>query len=157
MILQEMIELILGVTIYFFVVSAFYFIWKKMSLWVVVKALDMKVKNLAVGYGLYFSMLTVGAAFCFNKLFLIFGIIILSSLGALSVIALCLSPLVLGSFISRYMLFKDNKVVTYTNTLFAVIFMGIVFYLPYLGAFVLFSLFAYTLGIVSKYIAHSIF
>lgn len=152
-----MIEMILGVTIYFFVVSAFYFKYRKMSLWVVVKSLDMKIKNLAVGYGLYFSMLTIGAAFCFNKLFLIFGLGILLALFALSAIAICLAPLVLGALISRYMLFKDKSIVTYANTLLAVIFMGIVFYLPYLGAFALFSLFAYTLGIVSKYIAHSIF
>lgn len=152
-----MLEMILMITVYFFVTSIFYFKWRNMSLWVVVKAIDMKFKNLALGYGLYFSMLTVGAAFCLNKLFFIFGIVMLSSLGVLSAVALCLTPLVLGSLISRYMLLKDIKIITHTNTLLAIMFMAIVFYLPYLGAFALFSLFAYTLGIVTKYISHTIF
>lgn len=157
MILQEIIELILGVTLYFFVASAFYFKWRKMSLWVVVKALDMKIKNLVFGYAGFLSLLIVGAAFCFNKLFLIFGIGIAIVLISISFVSILLCPIVLGSLISRYMLFKDKGIVTHANTLLAVLFIGVVSYVPYLGAFLLFSLFAYVLALVSKYISHSIF
>jgi hypothetical protein len=75
----------------------------------------------------------------------------------LSTISLLLCPIVLGALISRYMMFKDRGIVTHANTLLAVIFIGLVMYVPYLGVFVLFTLFAYVLILVSKYILHSIF
>ncbi len=157
MFLQSLIEFTLGISLYFFIASLFYIKYKKMSLWVAVKALDMKGKDLIIGYGVYFSMLIIGIAFCLNKLFLIFGIFILFSLFFLSLISFCLVPFVLGAIISRYMLFKDKEIISHVNTLFAVVFMGAVFYLPYIGLFILFSLFAFSLGIVSRYIWHTIF
>ncbi len=137
---------------FIFLISLFVFkIFRKTSLWIMVKSVRLDFKNVILGVSVFIVSFVFGLAFIYSGILIFLAglpIFIISFLSAASIIFM---PIVLASILAKYV-FKKEDYINSKNILYSVMYLSLLLLLPYtLVSIVFFVLFMYTFGICSVY------